>query len=222
MRQPVVYILDNNSAISDEIITHISEYLPASRLEKADRYLRTVDRNNCIISYFLLLYGLLENYGIRTIPEIERGLHGKPYFKDADISFNISHCDSGVCCGINDRSLGVDIQDTDIEFEEILDITMSRRERELIERSDAPSEIFARFWSLKESLCKYRGTGINDALNKIDFSEADSNVFSVNGVFFRSEKRGGFWISASSENQVPAFIEGDIKWYIHRFREIYE
>ena len=127
-----------------------------------------------------------------------------------------------MCCGINDRSLGVDIQDTDIEFEEILDITMSRRERELIERSDAPSEIFARFWSLKESLCKYRGTGINDALNKIDFSEADSNVFSVNGVFFRSEKRGGFWISASSENQVPAFIEGDIEWYIHRFREIYE
>ena len=73
MRQPVVYILDNNSAISDEIITHISEYLPASRLEKADRYLRTVDRNNCIISYFLLLYGLLENYGIEDYTRDREG-----------------------------------------------------------------------------------------------------------------------------------------------------
>ena len=217
MIQPTVYIFNNELNIGDEEIAIIASHLPAERLEKADRYLRAVDRNNCMISYFLLLYGLLENYGIKAIPETAVGTHGKPYFTNTDISFSISHCDSGVCCGISDCSIGVDIQDTDIEFEEILDIAMSQREKEVIARSDAPAEAFARFWSLKECICKYRGTGIDDSLNKLDFSEADGDIFSFDGAVFRSENREHFCISACTENQAPVFIERDLEQYIHSF-----
>lgn len=221
MIQPTVYIFNNELNIGNEEIALIASHLPPERLAKAGRYLRAVDRNNCIISYFLLLYGLVENYGIKTIPETAVGAYGKPYFINTDISFSISHCDSGVCCGISDCSIGVDIQDTDIEFEEILDIAMSQREREIITHSDAPAEAFARFWSLKECICKYRGTGINDDLNTIDFSDADGKVFSYNGAVFRFENRDNFCISSCSENQAPVFIERDLEQYIHRFLQMY-
>lgn len=222
MMRPTVYIFSNELDIGDEEIAIIASHLPAERLEKANRYLRAVDRNNCMISYFLLLYGLLENYGIKAVPETAIGTHGKPYFTDADIFFSISHCDSGVCCGISDCSIGVDIQDTDIEFEEILDLAMSQREKEVIVRSYAPAEDFARLWSLKECICKYRGTGIDDSLNKLDFSEAGEDVFSIDGVVFRSENRGDFCISACTENQAPVFIEKNIEQYIHRFLQMYQ
>ncbi|WP_173331233.1 4'-phosphopantetheinyl transferase superfamily protein [Ruminococcus flavefaciens] len=168
MIQPVVYNLDNKTVLSEEMITRIGGYLPASRLEKAERYLRTVDRNNCIISFFLLLCGLLENYGIRTMPEISVGQHGKPYFKDIDVSFSISYCDSGVCCGIYDRNLGVDIQDTDIEFEEILNISMSCRERKLIERFNAA--------------CATGLVGINLAVRSLENHECDHCVVAAASI----------------------------------------
>ena len=59
----VYYISDINEIKRDEI-EFMSDVIPKYRLLKSDRYLKAHDRNACIVSFFLLLYGLKKNYNI--------------------------------------------------------------------------------------------------------------------------------------------------------------
>ncbi|MCM1231338.1 MAG: 4'-phosphopantetheinyl transferase superfamily protein [Ruminococcus flavefaciens] len=212
-----VYVVSNRTEPDSNSISFISHVLPRFRIMKSDRYMRSVDKNNCIISYFLLMYGILKDYGIKTVPEIVLGEYGKPYFADSNICFSISHSDTGVCCGIAECNIGTDIQDINVKFDEIVDMVMTAREKEQIFSSDVPAVEFARFWTLKESICKYYGTGINDRLNRIDFSGRTENVFSYNGLLFRTEKSKDYCISACSKNGFPVFVTKTLEQYIEEY-----
>lgn len=216
-----VYIVSNQENTDKKALEFITGYIPPQRINKANRYLRSIDRNNSIISYFLLIYGLLKDYGIHNIPRIAVGRYGKPYFENSGISFSISHSDSGVCCGISDCGIGADIQDINIDFEGLTDMVMSQKERDIIIHSDEPAFEFVRFWTLKESICKYHGTGINDDLKKIDFSGFEDNVFMHSGLMFRSEKYSKFCVSACSENISPTFITKTLEQYIDEFLKLH-
>ena len=221
MNKPVVYIIIKHTETDEKNIRRISGYLPEYRLEKAEKYFRLSDRNNCIISYFLLMYGLEKNFGIRKLPAISADTYGKPYFPDCDISFSISHCDTGVCCGIARNTIGADIQSRVTDFEDILGTVMSSGEIELICGAKSPDTEFAKYWSLKESIVKYRGTGINDELDKFDFSKCVGREFVYNGLMFRTEIMDGCCISACSGENAPVFVNRSIEEYIDEFLSLH-
>lgn len=204
-----VYIIEDQSCFDERTIAEISKHLPASRLEKAARYRRPIDRKNCILVYYLLMYGLKKNFGITQVPEISAGEYGKPYFPGCGIHFSMSHSDRGVCCGIADCNIGADIQDTDIKYDEIASLVMSEKEQEIIFASPVPQTEFARFWTLKESLLKFRGTGINDDLKNIDFSASSGEVFTYGGLKFHSRTNSSFCVSACTGTISPEFVRID-------------
>lgn len=205
MSKAKVYIIEDQSFFDERTITEISKLIPPSRLEKASRYRRSIDRKNCILVYCLLMYGLKKDFGIENVPEISTGKYGKPYFPGSMISFSMSHSDKGVCCGIADCNIGADIQDTDIRYKEISDMVMSEKEKESIFASSFPQTEFARFWTLKESLLKYRGTGLINDMKSIDFSGAEGDIFTYDGLMFRSEKTKTFCVSACANGLYPEF-----------------
>ena len=137
------------------------------------------------------------------------GEYGRPYFPGSSIQFSMSHSDRGVCCGIADCNIGADIQDTDIKYHEIIDLVMSGKEKEIISASAFPQSEFARFWTLKESMLKFRGTGINDGLKSIDFSASAGERFTYDGLIFRSEKNSSFCVSTCTDSIFPEFIRVD-------------
>jgi 4'-phosphopantetheinyl transferase len=146
----------------------------------------------------LLLYGLRETFGIKSLPHMERTAEGKPYFPDRpEICFNYSHSGGLTLCGISEAPLGVDIELIRPVRPGLARRVMSRREYEdWISCSDQEGRLFS-LWTLKESYFKCTGTGLKLPLGAVEFSCAPNGKFACHlpGFAFRSYS-GDRWRAA--------------------------
>ena len=222
MITPKICIAIGKGGYRDCDISEIEQYISEERMARAKRYFQRRDRDNCKVAYFLLRYELLKYYGIREMPAVSKEKNGKPYFDELPVFFNISHSASGVCCGISGEKIGVDIQYRENRYENILESTMAVGEIELIKGSETPQDEFTRFWTLKESIVKYRGTGIGDKIESIDFSGYEKGVFSHDGAVFRTEWYDGYCVSSCTAEHAPEFIIKELAEYIEEFKVMYD
>ena len=215
---PTVYILDMDCPLSEQQLGRIKKYLPHERILTSERFLHKKDSDACLASFFLLVFGL-RKLGIHKLPDIKKGTHGKPYFTDCDICFNISHCDKAVCCGISKHNIGVDIQDTVSKFNDIIGMTMSAGETEMIYSSPSPSEVFTRLWALKESYVKFDGSGLTDDIHTIEFLNTE-NEFMYDGCFFKVLPTSVYQLSACTVDDGTVFLKKNIDEYLDEFEGI--
>ena len=100
---------------------------------------------------------------------------GKPYIKDSEVFFSISHCDEWVVCAASSKPIGADIERirpvsvkfakrvcTENELKYVVDENVAF---DILD--DRLTEKFFEVWTLKEAYFKLIGTGITD-LKSID------------------------------------------------------
>ena len=116
-------------------------------------------------------------------PEYLEDYYHKPYIKNHDIEFNLSHSKEMVACAISDKTVGIDIEYVDKD----IDLNIAKhyfydKEYEDIIQSDNKADEFFKYWVLKESFMKYTSLGFNLELNEfnIDIKEKDINVILKN------------------------------------------
>jgi 4'-phosphopantetheinyl transferase len=118
----------------------------------------------------LFSLGLKNNYEMVKRPKMFYETYGKPFFVECRwINFSISHCSNGVCCGISDSEIGVNIQNMIEDFSGILNLTMSDEEIQKISKAEFLQLKLTRFWALKECYLKYHGICLNTPMNQINF-----------------------------------------------------
>ena len=129
------------------------------RREKALRYRHARDRRLCLAAYGLLQDGLRGDFGIRgEQPVFIYNDKGKPLLQGhPDVHFSLSHCRDAVAAAIDDRPVGIDIENYDNYSEEVARTVMSDEEMRDILSSPRPAVAFTRLWTMKESLYKLTG-----------------------------------------------------------------
>lgn len=129
------------------------------RREKALRYRQERDKRLCLAAYRLLQDALHSEYGFKGVkPEFIYNNKGKPLLKDHhDIHFSLSHCHDVAALAIDDRPVGIDIENYDHYSEEVARTVMSDEEMRDILSSPRPAVTFTRLWTMKESLFKLTG-----------------------------------------------------------------
>jgi len=146
--------------------------LPRFRQKQCNRYRQESDKINCVISYFLLLMGLSERYGIDSSVEFIYNEYGKPYLRDyPHIFFNISHCNGAIACALDDFEIGVDIQDVQEFDRKVAEKICTETELNELAVSDNPARLFCKMWTARESYAKAMGIGIAGVL-KCDFDKS--------------------------------------------------
>jgi len=162
-----LYLFDQLAALPEGFVAEHLPLLPAFRHEQCIRYRQTVDQQNCIIAYRLLLQGLRELYGITDQVVFAYGKHGKPYLKEyPHIFFNISHCRHGAVCALGDFEIGVDMQDVRPYDPAIARRVCSESELYLLSETNNPARLFCRMWAARESYAKMLGCGVADILRQ--------------------------------------------------------
>ena len=73
-----VYIFKDLDSLSEVELNRISQVVSKSRLEKAQKFKRSIDRKNCIVAYLLLLIALQREFKIIGEHTISYGIQGKP------------------------------------------------------------------------------------------------------------------------------------------------
>lgn len=138
--------------------------------------------------------------------------HGKPYLKtDVPLFFNISHSGELVVCAFSDTEVGVDVEKIGKERLAVAERFFHPEEVALLLKvpEKERTELFFRYWSAKESVLKYKGTGLSASLSSfyIRWEGKEAGIYGETGrlpLFLREcSLDKGYKCFICSEQTVP-------------------
>ena len=157
----MIYIFTDYNKITSEIEQVLLDKLPPRRKEKAIRFTVQNGRISCIVSYLLFLYGYRNLYHMDDTPDFAGEKFEKPYLAEhPEIHFNLSHCNNGCACIMDNCEVGIDLQEIRKVSLKTFEKICSVDEISEIQNSDNPENEFCRIWSYKEAVSKLTGDGI--------------------------------------------------------------
>lgn len=143
--------------------------------QRVDRFRFVDDKKRTVAGEMFVRKAIAEWCGV-TPESIIFGIkeHGKPYAKNLGVEFNISHSGDMVVCAVDDKPVGIDIEQI-----RPIDLTVAKRictDEELLQlfghtpteqdfTYTTDTEILTRFfelWTAKEAYGKCMGTGIDN------------------------------------------------------------
>lgn len=131
------------------------------RMERAGRYRFERDRLLCVGAGLLLL-GVL---GLRDEAELRYGAYGRPYAPGYP-DFNLSHSGEWCLLAVGEADIGVDIEKIDSANLGVAPMVCTAGE--IAWMAEAPPERFHTLWTLKESVMKATGLGLNLPPNRFE------------------------------------------------------
>lgn len=140
----------------------------------------------------LLKNVLYDCYGIcYDNRKILEGKHGKPYFEDRCVNYNITHAKGIAACIICGNSeVGIDAEPIRPGREKTIKKFMTKNEMALYESLAAgdKDEYMFRIWTLKEAIAKAYGTGIDENFSKPEFILGDNPMSTDNTFWYHQWK----------------------------------
>ena len=119
-------------------------------------------------AYLLLKQALLEQEGIAANPVFDYGPHGKPFIVGhPELHFSLSHCKEAAVCVLSRQPIGIDVESVGRYRDSVARYAMSDAELQQIQQAANPEVEFVRLWTMKESLLKLTGEGINDQMKQV-------------------------------------------------------
>ncbi len=182
----MIYFFENYDGFSCE---KYLAYLPAERREKYERLKLRRDKENCVIAY-ILLRKALSDYGIYE-PEFTMNENGKPFLKNSNIHFSISHTNSGVVVLAFPGPVGIDIQDIQPVRDGVMKRCFSDEEKEWVIGQRSPQRAFTRLWTLKESIVKCNGETVA-SLGNYCFEKPRKAMKKYDKIFTTHERKNLF------------------------------
>ncbi|MEI3790604.1 MULTISPECIES: 4'-phosphopantetheinyl transferase family protein [unclassified Chryseobacterium] len=155
------------------------------------KYRRWQDAQLSLLGRVLLQYGLENHFDIKDY-EIDRTTNYKPFLKNQDLHFNISHAGNIVVCGISKFSIGIDIEyiDPKISYNDFKSqITINEFNKMHFSGDKARS--FFTYWTEKEAVIKAHGKGLLIPLQSFEVFQGqtliDKEKFYLKEIFIHQE-----------------------------------
>ncbi len=173
---------DNHSFLLENYIDSFSSEFK----QRVLRYRRWQDAQLSLLGRLLLKKGLRECFGINHF-EISYTNNKKPFLKDLDIQFNISHANDIVVCALSSSNIGIDIEYIDKNIDiEMFKSQMTGNEFKKVITSVNTQQSFFTYWTEKEAVIKSHGNGLLIPLKSFEIIEdiavIDSQKFYVKKI----------------------------------------
>lgn len=144
-----------------------------------------------------LLQKLYTTHVGQALPEIAIAPGGKPFFRDENWYFSISHSQNHAFCVLSDCPVGLDAEEMSRPVKVILaEKALSPVEKAQYDAARDKNKALLTFWVLKEAAGKLSGQGIGFHPNKTQFLLTDSRVQEIDGalvaILTQEEKNHAF------------------------------
>lgn len=129
--------------------------LSQEKREKAERFKDVNDKKRSICGEILAKSAIAKICGKEVedlVFEVKKS--GKPFCKNVDIEFSISHSGDFVVCAVSDKPIGIDIQKIVPYNEKIAKRVCSQEELKMIVNSTDKAKEFIKVWTKKEAALK--------------------------------------------------------------------
>lgn len=154
------------SDISAEKLSELCLIIDSEKKYKVMEFVNKKDKIRTLVGEMLIRTIIAENLKIsyKSI-KFSKNEYGKPYLKGyPQFNFNISHSGDYVLCAVDDKNIGIDIEEIKyIEYKEIAKTFFSAKEIGYIINHDLKCQLdrFYEMWTLKESYIKCCGQGLS-------------------------------------------------------------
>lgn len=122
-----------------------------------------------------LLKDVLKNELNITNYELTFNKYNKPYLKNRNIYFNISHDKNTTVLVTSDKEIGVDIEYYTYK-ESVMKKYYNEFEQQEIMNSNNKEYEFTRIWVMKEAFVKMKGQGISYGLQNVDTTRLKKQI----------------------------------------------
>lgn len=166
MKIYVVKILD----IDDKQLNKLSLIIDLEKRIRIEGFINKKDKIRALIGEILIKTIIIKELGIgNEYIKFRKNLYDKPYLKDhPKFNFNISHSADYVVCVIDNKPVGIDIEEIKhIDYKKIAKCFFSVGEFDYITNQNLDIQLseFYTIWTLKESYIKCCGQGLSISLN---------------------------------------------------------
>ncbi len=171
------YKIENINNYTDKDINNFYPKLYKLKKEKISKYKHNNKKKISIIGD-MLLCELLKRKNINYDNlDFYINYYGKPYIKNSNLFFNISHSFNYVITILSNKEIGVDIEKIRKTPLNAINQFATEKEKQYILSSniDVEKRIF-QIYTLKEAYFKMKGTNLNDIL-KIEFIITDNKIY---------------------------------------------
>lgn len=229
-----VYIV--NLANYKQTISLFWECLSIEEKIKAKQYYASSLTDRYVMSHGILRYIL--SFYTKQLPQDIEFIHndyGKPFLKNHNIYFNMSHSHDMVSYIISfNYIVGIDIElhNSVIEIDELSDLVFTPKEQAFIKALDpeAKLSLFYNLWTIKESLVKARGQGLSYPINTIEVMELspgekvclsyENNTYKQKWYYFPLEIAEGYSASIAVEHKINKIIYVEMDNQKHIFNNL--
>ena len=139
-------------------------------------YKSYIEKN--ISSHDLLKKILKEEYNIDSFTIIKNEF-GKPYLKDNQLYFSISHDIDTCAIAISSSEIGIDLEYLNYN-EKVINKYFYDAEKEIMAKSNNLKYDFTKIWVKKEAYLKMKGTGLNFGKENVDTTKIDAKIIDYN------------------------------------------
>lgn len=167
-------------SINDFDINDIKQFynkIPKIKKDKIDKYKINDAKSRSIVGE-MLLEELLSKKGI-SYNSIDYFINddGKPYLKNSDLFFNISHSDQYVITSISEKEIGIDIEKVRKVPLNTINHFATENERKYILSSniDIEKRLF-QIYTLKEAYFKMKGENLS-RIFEVEFFIKNNNIY---------------------------------------------
>ncbi len=194
----------NVEKLSEGAFEKMCQSLPAERLKRVEEQGEYGHKLLCAAAGYLLQCDLAQN-GIAFNGLIYND-YGKPYLKDGNVFFNLSHSGSVAVCALSDGEVGVDVQKVVPVKNGLLKRVCTQSEYSFITAQErGAEERFCRLWTVKESLIKFLGKGLSLSPSRIEVGFTQPLRASIDGAdckaHFKEYVLNGYYITVCAESQ---------------------
>ncbi len=152
--------------IGEEMLNEICLMIDLEKRHRIEKFVSKKDKIRTLVGDILVRTVIMEHLKLRNkYIRFYENQYGKPYLEGfSDFNYNISHSGDFVVCAIDDKPIGIDIEEVKhIQYEEIVKRFFSIKEHEYIFNHKSHLDInrFYEIWTLKESYIKLCGQGLS-------------------------------------------------------------
>lgn len=166
-----ILVAENNFPFTRTQFDLLSNYLPPSVTDSANKYKRWQDAQAFLLGRYLLSEGLKRcGFDRHLITQIDYTKYKRP-FLPIPLDFNISHSGKYVLCALSLYKIGIDIEA--VSSLTIDDFASCFSPEELSRITNAPDRYneFFKYWTIKEAVIKADGKGLSIPLEMVVVSD---------------------------------------------------
>lgn len=165
-----VYITSVDCLDDISLYNKAYRFLSRSRKLKLSKYRNDLDKKLCMAAELLLKHALFVENHLNFNEELQYEFNNnqKPYIKNIEINFNLSHSGKYCICVLDKCDIGCDIQTMADIKTDIAKRFFHPNEYDYLKLIKNNTKVFYRLWTLKEAFIKCVGGGLNIPLNSFE------------------------------------------------------